>query len=89
MAIQLERPNAFPLQRPSRVRVGFALGADDRAADRGPLEFLEAAMAIAARGFILGIGLGTVMVVGGRAPLAELTALGIVAIGAALLSWGQ
>ena len=89
MAIQLERPNAFPLQRPSRIRVGFASAEDDHRADRGPLEFLEAAMAIAARGFVLGIGLGIVMVVGGHAPLAELTALGIVAIGAAFLSWGQ
>jgi len=81
MAIQLERPTG--------IRVGFVTNADDRPAEESPLARLEAGMAMIARGFVLGIGLGIVLIVGGRAPLAEVTALGIVAIGAALLSWDQ
>jgi hypothetical protein len=80
MAIQLERPTG--------IRVGFVTVADEPK-ERSPLARFEAGMAMVARGFVLGIGLGIVLIVGGRAPLAEVTALGIVAIGAALLSWDQ
>jgi hypothetical protein len=72
---------ALTLHRPERVDVRIV--ADARARQR-PRPAAAAAMDLVVRGLLTGIGAGLVAVADG---VISVTAVGILALGAALLSW--
>ena len=79
---------ALPLARPDHIRVRILDGG------RSSLSFarrhrpvVRAAVEVVGRGLAVGVGLGILLIAGPGA--ASLTALGILALGAALLSWDR
>jgi hypothetical protein len=77
---------AIELRRPENVRVGFALGRSER---RKQSDVVGALVAIAARGLLVGFGLGVILIAGPHPSLATLTIAGIVALAVALVGWDR
>jgi F0F1-type ATP synthase assembly protein I len=75
---------AIDLHRPSRVRVGV------RSEARRPGRSIAAvAIPVVLRGLTVGVGVGILLATGAHAGPASIAALGVLALGAALLSWDR
>jgi len=69
------------VHRPDRIRFGLRRGERSSGSTRGV--WLE----LAARGLATGFGVGLLVMAGSHAAVAEVAVIGVIAIGAALLSW--
>jgi hypothetical protein len=77
---------AVELRRPENVRVAFAFVRRERP-ERAPV--VGALVSIAARGLLVGFGLGVILIAGPHPSLATVTAVGVVALAVALLGWDR
>jgi hypothetical protein len=79
---------ALPMARPERVEVRLvAPRRSFRPSTLGRVPHLGAAVEAIGRGLAVGIGLGILVIAGPGA--ASLTTIGLLAIGAALVSWSE
>jgi len=76
---------AIVLHRPRAVRVGFAAQPEPvRRRHPGVVPLLD----LVARGFLMGVALGMLTFTGHQA-IVSVTAIGVVALGVALVSWDR
>jgi hypothetical protein len=77
---------AVELRRPDNVRVAFALV---RRRPRRRPAVASALVSIAARGLLVGFGLGIILIAGPQPSLATVTTAGVAALAVALLAWDR
>jgi hypothetical protein len=69
------------VRRPDRIRFGV------RREERASRSIRSVWLELAARGLATGFGVGLLAMAGSRAAVADVAVIGVIAIGAALLSW--
>ena len=78
---------AIELHRPHQLRIGVAR--TPGAVQRRRPSLLGLSLSIAVRGLLVGMGIGTLLMTSGQSGVASLTVLGVLALGAALMSWDR
>ena len=80
------RTMAIELRRPHHLRIGVARAPE--ATPRRPT-LIGVSASIALRGLLVGMGIGTLLMTSGQSGVASLTVLGVLALGAAMMSWDR